>query len=318
MTVLLEWSNFSTTLSEDDAELLKERIATLCMLLKTAGHPYFTVLPLCEGYIHHDRTSFALAYHLPAFAIPDLAPCSLYSILPRGRHSIESEKGPSSKRGFLPSLEQRYELAAALADGLLSLLSVDWVHKALNSRNVALYGSRTESQTGPLGGGVGGLSLNLKLQFASPQFLGFGVARREHPGERTIDMRDDDDKQSPWRFWMHPELRVAGGEHRRFERQFDIYALGLVLFEIGMWQDLHYYGASCDGADEMRRRVVNVCSREMAHRMGEAYKNAVMVCLDGDEIWQSAAVTGGYNETITAVFYNNVAAVLKSCCQIPS
>jgi len=197
------------------------------------------------------------------------------------------------------------------------------MHKALNSRNVVLF----HSHLGPTSATTANITTQraaseARLDFASPQILGFGVARRERPGERTIDVRDGE--VSPWRFWLHPELQLAGGEHRRFERRYDIYALGLVLFEIGMWQDLHYYSSSCTRAEEVRTRVISVCAREMAHRMGETYKNAVMACLDGDEVWKPALTdadveTGdGDVLTITQLFFDIVFAPLSKCCQIPS
>ncbi|KAH8699369.1 hypothetical protein GQ44DRAFT_733237 [Phaeosphaeriaceae sp. PMI808] len=283
---ILEWITFPLSLAEEDLDLLRERIALLCTLLRSAGHPYFPALPLCTGFFQQTRTSFALVYQLPPFAAPSQPPRSLYSLLPRNKYSVVAEKpsAPSATNMVLPSLEQRYELAAALADAVLSLLSVDWMHKTITSRNVVLYHSRDVS--------VG------RVDFASPQLLGFGLARRERPGERTIDLRDGG--LSPWRFWQHPEPRSAGEQHRRFEQRFDIFSLGVVLFEIGMWQDAHYYSSSesVSGsvAGEFRRRLLHVCAREMAHRMGETYKSAVMACLDGDEIWTGARGFGESQE----------------------
>ncbi|KAH7009273.1 uncharacterized protein B0I36DRAFT_356760 [Microdochium trichocladiopsis] len=118
----------------------------------------------------------------------------------------------------LPTLEGRYRLAHAIADGLLSLLSVSWVHKSFCSWNILLFRSR-------IGHGA--------IDFAQPLIVGFGVARHEKPGEVTIDTRDLD---SPLRLWQHPDLR--GSTHVRFQPKHDIYSLGLVLFEIAMWQDL--------------------------------------------------------------------------------
>ncbi|KAF9767616.1 hypothetical protein IL306_015198 [Fusarium sp. DS 682] len=278
LSVILEWVTFHSSLAEDDLKLLRERIALLCILLRSAGHPYFPALPLCTGFFQQTRTSFVVVYQLPPFAAPSSPPRSLYSLLPRNKYSVEGEK-PMAHNNFLPSLEQRYELAAALTDGVLSLLSVDWMHKTITSRNVVLYHASGH------------------LDFASPQLLGFGLARRDRPGERTVDLREGG--LSPWRFWQHPELRAAGEEHRRFERRFDIFSLGVVLFEIGMWQDAHYYSSSgsgsvaASGAGEFRRRLLHVCAREMAHRMGKAYKEAVMACLDGDERWVG---TSGFAE----------------------
>ncbi|RYP28166.1 hypothetical protein DL767_007314 [Monosporascus sp. MG133] len=317
----IQWVSFNAALTEDDLDLLKERIAILCTLLRSAGHPYFSALPLCKGFFEKTRTCFALAYQLPPFAASDQPPCSLYSILPRNKHSVTGEK-VSASNSVLPTLEQRYDLAAALAEGVLSLLSVDWMHKTINSRNVALYNARPASSS-PVSAPFTGTGLTSRLDFCSPQLLGFGLARRERQGERTVDLRDGG--QSPWRYWLHPKLG-ADGPHRRFERPFDVYALGVVLFEIGMWQDAHYYssGEAGIGVDEFRRRLVHVCAREMAHRMGEAYKAAVMACLDGDEVWSSAPGVGDGKKTednagelsMTELFYVHVYSVLRGCCKV--
>ncbi|GAB1315472.1 hypothetical protein MFIFM68171_05682 [Madurella fahalii] len=327
-SVILEWVTFNPSLTEDDLGALKERIALLCTLLHSAGHPYFPALPLCTGFFQQTRTSFALAYQAPPFAVPSQPPRSLYSLLPRNKYSVPGEKPTTAAAGsFLPSLEQRYALAAALADGVLSLVSVDWMHKAITSRNVVLYQAEGSGH----------------LDFSSPQLLGFGLARPDRSGERTIDLREGG--PSPWRFWQHPELRAASvGEehHRRFERRFDVFSLGVVLFEIGVWQDAHYYGSSASGAadepGEFRRRLLHVCAREMAHRMGEAYKAAVMACLDGDEMWMASVGDGrggdddiddddnmetgedgrhgdGNQMSLAAGFDLHVYSVLRGCCK---
>ncbi|OBT53787.1 hypothetical protein VE04_06860 [Pseudogymnoascus sp. 24MN13] len=319
-SMILEWVNFPDSLPEDDLDLLRERIALLCLLLQTAGHPYFPALPLCSGFFQQSRVSFALIYQLPSFATPPRPPRSLYSILPRNKYSVEEEKHGS--RGHrLPSLEQRYRLAVAVADGVLSLLSVEWMHKTITSHNVVLY------------------DVSGQLDLASPQLLGFGLARRERSGERTIDLRDR--SRSPGRFWQHPELRAAGEEHRRFEQRFDIFSLGVVLFEIGMWQDAHFHSSAGSsgstgggGVGDFRRRLLHVCAREMAHRMGEAYKTAVMACLDGDEIWTSGwgsvqslerdedddmqdvdELQDGERPNLAELFYSHVYKILYACCQ---
>jgi len=191
-TVIVEWTHFHSSLPEEDLELLNERIALLCAILRSAGHPYFPALPLCAGFFRRSRTDFGLAYHLPPFATPSQPPRSLYSLLPRNKYSVGTKK---QSTGILPSLEQRYELAAALADAVVSLLSVDWMHKTITSHNIVLY-----HQSHSAGGNI----TMSRIDFSQPQLLGFGLARRERPGERTIDLRDGG--LSPWRFWQHPEL----------------------------------------------------------------------------------------------------------------
>lgn len=327
-SIVLEWVKFNSSVADDDLDLLKERIAGLCTLLQSAGHPYFSALPHCEGFFEKSRTCFALVYQLPPFAVDNQPPLTLYSIFPRNMHSVADEKVSTSK-SFLPSLEQRYDLAAAVADGVLSLLSVDWMHKTINSRNVALYNARPATGASSSLAGPGPTH---GLDFRAPQLLGFGLSRPERLGERTVDLRDGG--RSSWRFWLHPKLRYDG-PHRQFERAFDVYALGVVLFEIGMWQDAYYYtsgGPRAAGlsADEFRRRLVHVCARDMAHHMGGAYKAAVMMCLDGDELWGSAKGLANSEKegeasgdtvdvdglSMAELFYLHVYSVLRGCCKV--
>lgn len=94
-TVILEWVVFHPSLPEEDLDLLNERIALLCALLRSAGHPYFPALPLCSGFFRQSRTSFALVYQLPPFAAPSQPPRSLYSLLPRNKYSVLTEKQPT-------------------------------------------------------------------------------------------------------------------------------------------------------------------------------------------------------------------------------
>ena len=107
-----------------------------------------------------------------------------------------------------------------------------------------------------------------------------------------------------------------------------------------MWQDAHYYSSSASSssdsgtgepsaASEFRRRLSHVCARDMAHRMGEAYKAAVMACLDGDEIWTGAAQLSGESDedamqvngegsggaNLAELFYLHVYSVLRGCCK---
>lgn len=108
-----------------------------------------------------------------------------------------------------------------------------------------------------------------------------------------------------------------------------------------MWQDAHFYGSGGSsgstgggGVGDFRRRLLHVCAREMAHRMGEAYKTAVMACLDGDEIWASGwgsvqsleqdedddmqdvdELQDGERPNLAELFYSHVYRILHACCQ---
>ncbi|KAI8671751.1 Protein kinase domain-containing protein [Fusarium keratoplasticum] len=288
--VLVEGTQYPDSLPDADIQLLNERIATLALLLKLAGHPYFKPLPGCHGYIRYTRTQFGLVYSLPDSADPSREPIPLYSLLPTtSRRNLETF-GMTKRisRNTLPALEERYRLAHALADGVLSLLSVSWVHKSLCSWNILLFRSRTSQGA---------------IDFSRPLIAGFGVSRREKPGEITIDTRDPD---CPLRLWQHPDLR--GSTHVRFQPKYDLYSLGLMLFEIAMWQDL----PSFDGHEDLQTYVLNH-SGVVAHRMGTTYRDAMMACLDDDFRWDEASVPGG--ETMPLVFADDVVAKLLLCVE---
>lgn len=269
---MVEGTQFPDSLPDADIQLLHRQIATLTVLLKLAGQPYFKTLPSCHGYIRYSHTQFGLVYSLPDSADPNREPIPLYSLLPTTSRRNLAPFGMNKRisRNTLPTLEERYRPAHAIADAVFSLLSVSWVHKRLCSWNILLFRSQ--------GGGAGAGAST--IDFTRPLVVGFGVSRRETQGEATVDTRDPD---SPLRPWQHPDLR--GSAHVRFQPKYDVYALGLVLFEIAMWQDL----PSFDGREDLLAHVLNH-SAVVAHRMGTTYRDAVMACLEDEFRWDEAGV----------------------------
>ncbi|KAH0543150.1 hypothetical protein FGG08_002495 [Glutinoglossum americanum] len=287
--VLVEFTTFDETLSMDESNILKGRIGQLCELLARLDRPSTLLLPLSLGFLQSRRTQFVQAYQLPEFADPHREALSLYSIIRPNNRSIQELKS----KQLWPTLEQRYQLAAVLADGLLSLLNVDWVHKSLNSANIVMFHEK---------GSVHAVDLS------RPQMMGFGVARPEKLGEPTIDARS---LKSPLGLWQHPELRQ--GPHRRYERRYDIYSLGMILFEIGMWHDLHYFSNHRDTAFDLRQRVINICHSQLAHHMGEAYRDAVLMCIDRDDLWLDTASKDEGPTALLELLSWEVVRVLKRC-----
>lgn len=290
-TVLVEGIQFPDSLLDAEIQLLQQRTATLAVLLKIAGEPYFKTLPSCHGYIRYSHTHFGLVYSLPDWADPSREPTPLYSILPTtgSRDLTPFGMGKRISRSTLPTLEERYKLAHAIADAVLSLLSVSWVHKCFCSWNVLLFRSSRDSSAN-------------RIDFARPLITGFGVSRHDKLTEVTVDTRDRD---SPLGLWQHPALR--GSAHVRFQPKHDIHALGLVLFEIAMWQDL----PSFDGREDLLTRVLNY-SDVVAHRMGTTYRDAMVTCLEDEFRWDETGVQG-QEGGMELAFANEVVARLLLC-----
>ncbi|KAM0564761.1 hypothetical protein ACHAP6_009000 [Verticillium nonalfalfae] len=113
--------------------------------------------------------------------------------------------------------------------------------------------------------------------------LRFGLGRTSDKTSETIDVRQ---LGSHFDLYQHPELRADA--HKRYKKRHDIYSLGLVLFEIGIWQSIFYFKKDNQDAQDFRRTIRNACESHLAHFMGKAYQRAVLQCLDEDDMWKEA------------------------------
>ncbi|KAM0637085.1 hypothetical protein ACHAQF_009093 [Verticillium nonalfalfae] len=121
------------------------------------------------------------------------------------------------------------------------------------------------------------------LSISHPVLVGFGLGRTSDKTSETIDVRQ---LGSHFDLYQHPELRADA--HKRYKKRHDIYSLGLVLFEIGIWQSIFYFKKDNQDAQDFRRTIRNACESHLAHFMGKAYQRAVLQCLDEDDMWKEA------------------------------
>ncbi|KAL9942634.1 hypothetical protein ACHAO5_007756 [Verticillium nonalfalfae] len=259
--VVVEIVDFSAISHQDSLEILNTRIGRLSHLLRAAARPSNLYLPTCEGYVRASASKFFILYRPPEQADPFKQPRTLLCLLPR--HPNAPKRPP--RMPILPSLEERYSLAKQLAEGLLRLHSISWLHKCFNSNNILFFHS-------PDG-----------LSISHPVLVGFGLGRTSDKTSETIDVRQ---LGSHFDLYQHPELRADA--HKRYKKRHDIYSLGLVLFEIGIWQSIFYFKKDNQDAQDFRRTIRNACESHLAHFMGKAYQRAVLQCLDEDDMWKEA------------------------------
>jgi serine/threonine protein kinase len=110
---------------------------------------------------------------------------------------------------MVPSLTKRINLAHAIAQGLMYLHSVNWLHKSLRSNSILFF---------PTTGA--------DLGYASPIISGFDYARPDFPGEVTERPK----AHSKHDIYRHPSTLT--GARQRSTKSHDIYSLGIVLIEI--------------------------------------------------------------------------------------
>ncbi|WZH44109.1 hypothetical protein QYS62_005125 [Fusarium acuminatum] len=203
--VWVEWKYYDDregTLAPGEAE---NRISQLSILLQNQSKPAHFRVPQCVGYVHDQRFSrLGLVFTAGSSICPSSklgGPLSLY----------DAFQGAAK-----PSLSLRLKMAKQLAASVRYLHAANWLHKGLRSENVVFEGS-------------GDLS--------SPSLWGFDYSRPSTPGEVTelqVDNRHHE-------LYRHPDVQFDVPRDGRygFSKEHDIYSLGVILYEIGVWRPVH-------------------------------------------------------------------------------
>jgi hypothetical protein len=113
---------------------------------------------------------------------------------------------------------------------------------------------------------------------AAPYITGFSISRPDGEGEKSLDK-----EREKFALYLHPDLRVADPQKQppRFSRKYEIYALGMLLFEIGIWRaiDEVIKDGSSLPAQKFTQTVVDRCSKDLPFYVGNQYRDVVVRCL---------------------------------------
>ncbi|KAF2462891.1 uncharacterized protein BDR25DRAFT_308091 [Lindgomyces ingoldianus] len=167
-----------------------------------------------------------------------------------------------------PSLGNRFRTARALASTLLTIHASSWVHKNICSRSILMLPvSSTDSE-------------NL------PYLLGWDVARPLEAGTSLHGMFDLEPN-------LYRHQARFGKPFQKFSNEHDIYSLGVVLLEIGLWKTMstifarplekHPRIKTTEQHDLFRRvngMIIDLAnSPDLKREMGEGYAAIVRRCL---------------------------------------
>jgi hypothetical protein len=291
--VIVEYHEYESMLKRDDLEPeevneLKEPIRNLAWLLQSTtfaskssdslDQPKIYALE-CLGFIDQpieERSAFL--YKLPASESEDGA--SLTTL-----HAFINAVDSANKRPLMrPSLNDRFSMAHSLALTVSNVHASAWVHKNIWSRGILLF---LETSSGVSTAGL----YEQRLSTPNPgnrivSYLSdWGYARSVQQG---TDMRSDFEVEP--NLYRHPNRQ--GRPTHQFSRLHDIYALGVVLLEIGLWVTLSRLmeakikEAENSGRLPNRKKVaedlMGLAAQRLPKEMGVGYTNAVLACLKGD------------------------------------
>lgn len=200
-------------------------------------------------------------------------------------------------------LGQRFELARKLAAAVHHLHSVDWLHKSIRSDNVVCFWESVPPTRVPKpnpasipeeDGANAATAPSAEVTEVRPRrvvpfyLVGWDLSRPDHPSELTetlsISTSDFKKKERNIEMYSHPRLHVQSGQAKRTRHraEFDIYSLGLVLLEIGLWRPLDDFRQRCKDDAEFRAKIAGEYCDRLRPKVGDIYCRAVRRCLRND------------------------------------
>lgn len=251
--VVVEWVEYD---KEDfDARLnTVRRIDDLAKMIQSASdrHPDLHTID-CLGYTDDITTSW---YGL-VFKAPESSSSNLNALI----------LSPDLRT---PDLGDRFKLAHTLAVALWSLHSLDWLHKNLCSSNILFFPSAFSSSATQATAAAASIP-----NISSPYLIGFDASRPDGLGEFSVASKNTAASD----LHRHPQS-LNGISRKTYCKSFDIYSLGLILLEIGLWKVLQAYHKPHYSVERFRDKVVvqNLVPN-LNSKTGKLYREVVERCL---------------------------------------
>ncbi|KAK3375661.1 hypothetical protein B0T24DRAFT_616772 [Lasiosphaeria ovina] len=289
MCYLFEKKDYDANIPDPDKDMLRERIRKLVLLLGGVGAQRHLHTLKAVSFV--DDPELHCWWIIFQFPIATGIPTAVDTDDDDDDDGL-SEREPLSLRALYsspqkPALEIRYRLAKRLTDTFARLYGSAWMHKSVNSSNIVFPHLVSDDA----------LAAFRALETALVQ--GFGYSR-QHTEAQTIDHgRVLGNLEAA--IYRHPNYQ--GEAASGYQVHYDIYSLGLVLFEIALWAPLmgllaakskpvpgkeppsimlspemtQFYEAE---ARELKRRVDMRVEAELAYRVGTKFRDVVQWCLN--------------------------------------
>ncbi|KAF2188089.1 hypothetical protein K469DRAFT_566510 [Zopfia rhizophila CBS 207.26] len=106
-------------------------------------------------------------------------------------------------------------MAKTVAKSSWHLHTVSWIHKGVRSKNIVFL-----------------TKLDTTVDFDTPHLIGLEYSRHNDDATSYAAVDEDPEKN------LYRHLEWQGPPSTRFKKSHDLYSLGLVLLEIGVWKTL--------------------------------------------------------------------------------
>jgi hypothetical protein len=273
IAALLEWRFVERSFGFKDKETIRSRIKSLAVLLSSDRPSQFGLLK-CIGFFrdgqHETQTAverYGLLFEhlaMPILRTPsDTEKATLVQFRPRSLHEYIDATARNP-----PYLGDRFRIAIALCNTLLQIHASSWLHKAIQSSNILFF------PTSPY-------ATPADLDTSRPFLTGFDFSRPDLPNANSLEAPKDRTSND----YRHPSLWPKGDSAPsiRYRKRHDIYALGVVLLEVGTWKLVRSLKSSYrDPKDPLlwRDHLLDF-AKQLGFRCGKTYQEVVETCLTG-------------------------------------
>ncbi|KAI3582919.1 hypothetical protein IWW34DRAFT_726079 [Fusarium oxysporum f. sp. albedinis] len=280
--VMIEWICVPSSLSTEIKEASQNQIHDLALLLHSEKKPQEFRTLECIAMVdipvaEEEDAQYGLVFKLEEGQ-------QVYNLL-----ELLSREGSAPK-----SLTERLKLAKLLSKTLLFLHLGSWLHKGIRSDNVLFLSSDISS-----------------VDLGAAYIGGFDYSRLFRETRLTQNVGDNRFQNA----YRHPDHQGhplhENGERPSFSYKADLYSLGVVLVEIGLWSPIIKLldSRGCQNEDRNVRQAIFDMIPEVRMKMGDAFADAASVCLRSDFQTGEARQV----ESIQEAFYLSVVRLLERC-----
>lgn len=173
---------------------------------------------------------------------------------PKSLHErIKADRRPRGKT-TVPALGTRFSMALQLVQRIANLIVVGWVHKSMRSHNVLMFEGPPDSDNSTTQNTRDGTKKKRNQELEQLYVTGFSYARPGDPDEAAGEMStlptsdptyalyrppnsiQDNYSLDAYGDVVSPDLKPS--LTTRLDATFDIYGLGIILLEIGLWKTI--------------------------------------------------------------------------------
>ncbi|KAJ9224650.1 hypothetical protein DTO169C6_2901 [Paecilomyces variotii] len=275
------------------SQRLEELHRSLDQLVENARVSHLGLLRFLGYYIDMPNSRYAFIYQMPMDYFPFLRnPSDLMKELkPKPLVSL-FHSGDDHQDIPVPNLENRFRLGYNLILSMLHLRSQNIVHGNINSSNILVFPGLNESEQNEIGNLTEDLRHPYLTSFA--QFSGDGLA----PEPLSSGM------------YRHPDDKRLIDDNAAWA--YDLYSLGLVLLEIGLWTPISRLWKMKYNNAMFKQRIENVYIKKLGAKCGTAYLHMVQLCLDAPNFHLSPEPMGDLNLRVPEICHYPAQALSES------